>query len=587
MILNNTLKLHLDQYHPVIGDEFNDLSSVVIDNDLQLKAEIERLETAILNVNTSAIANALSINNADAIDTIDNEISLINATIASLSTSYQNIVLNNQESFYNLLKLRVSAIELLLSSDSIDLNELQELVDFIKMNRHTLETLTIASIAGLQTALDGKIDDAQVLTDVPAGALFTDTVYVLPNASDSAIGGVKTGTGLLIDADGKVTIESDSHTHTFSTIIGLSDALDSKVDKEQYTASDILFKLKTVDTNNSGLNSSTVNGHTVETDVPVNALFTDTVYVLPVAGTELGGVKNGTDFGINAVGEIIFAKDISIDSIENLREELDAKVDDSQVLTDVPAGALFTDTVYTLPTGALDVIGGVRSGLDIDIDPNGYVSVNNNSHRHLIGNIENLQDVLDSKVDDTQVLTDVPVNALFTDTFRPISNSNTSLDEDISLSLKGANDLNDKIIVAQQSADDAMVEALNHTVILDVLDSTSLTAAPSANIIRELNNHVVTNTTLISELAESFKAVNGYVEIDGIIIQWGSVSVVNDEVKSINYPIAFPVDCQSVSIDSLGSNITGFFNVESKSKNKFTIKSNSIVSELMWFAIGY
>jgi hypothetical protein len=36
-------------------------------------------------------------------------------------------------------------------------------------------THTIANVTGLQTALDGKVDDSQVLTNVPSGALFTDT----------------------------------------------------------------------------------------------------------------------------------------------------------------------------------------------------------------------------------------------------------------------------------------------------------------------------------------------------------------------------------------------------------------------------
>ena len=35
----------------------------------------------------------------------------------------------------------------------------------------------IDDIDGLQTALDGKVDDPQVLTDVPLNALFTDTTY--------------------------------------------------------------------------------------------------------------------------------------------------------------------------------------------------------------------------------------------------------------------------------------------------------------------------------------------------------------------------------------------------------------------------
>ena len=38
-------------------------------------------------------------------------------------------------------------------------------------------TITISNVSGLQTSLDGKVDDSQVLTNVPAGAVFTDTTY--------------------------------------------------------------------------------------------------------------------------------------------------------------------------------------------------------------------------------------------------------------------------------------------------------------------------------------------------------------------------------------------------------------------------
>ena len=75
-----------------------------------------------------------------------------------------------------------------------------------------------------------------------------------------------------------------------------------------------------------------------------------------------------------------------IANVDGLQGELDAKVDDSQVLTDVPAGALFTDTVYTHPAA------------------------------HAISFITGLQAALNGKVDDSQVLTDVPAGALFTDT---------------------------------------------------------------------------------------------------------------------------------------------------------------------------
>jgi len=65
---------------------------------------------------------------------------------------------------------------------------------------------------------------------------------------------------------------------------------------------------------------------------------------------------------------------------------LAGKVDDGQVLTDVPASAVFTDTVYTHPAN------------------------------HAISVTTGLQTALDAKVDDGQVLTDVPASAVFTDT---------------------------------------------------------------------------------------------------------------------------------------------------------------------------
>ena len=44
---------------------------------------------------------------------------------------------------------------------------------------------------------------------------------------------------------------------------------------------------------------------------------------------------------------------IPISKVTNLQSSLDGKVDDSQVLTNVPAGAVFTDTVYSIGDGGL------------------------------------------------------------------------------------------------------------------------------------------------------------------------------------------------------------------------------------------
>lgn len=61
----------------------------------------------------------------------------------------------------------------------------------------------ISFVTGLQTALDGKVDDSQVLTNVPSGALFTDTTYSVgnggltqqnfTNADHTKLNGIATG----------------------------------------------------------------------------------------------------------------------------------------------------------------------------------------------------------------------------------------------------------------------------------------------------------------------------------------------------------------------------------------------------------
>ena len=74
---------------------------------------------------------------------------------------------------------------------------------------------------------------------------------------------------------------------------------------------------------------------------------------------------------------------------------LDGKVDDSQVLTDVPLNALFTDTDTVYDDTAIQA--------EVDL----------NTAKYTTSQVDTL---LNAKVDDSQVLTDVPSGAIFTDT---------------------------------------------------------------------------------------------------------------------------------------------------------------------------
>jgi len=75
-----------------------------------------------------------------------------------------------------LLKSYIDAINEILTSDDTSLDELQEIVDYIKQNKEILETLAISNIAGLQTALD----QLQTNIDLKQDKLNTDgTIEIL------------------------------------------------------------------------------------------------------------------------------------------------------------------------------------------------------------------------------------------------------------------------------------------------------------------------------------------------------------------------------------------------------------------------
>ena len=54
-------------------------------------------------------------------------------------------------------------------------------------------------------------------------------------------------------------------------------------------------------------------------------------------------------------------------------------------------------TSYTLPVATSSALGGVKSGTDITVDSSGNVSVNDDSHNHVISNVDGLQSALDGK----------------------------------------------------------------------------------------------------------------------------------------------------------------------------------------------
>lgn len=125
--------------------------------------------------------------------------------------------------------------------------------------------------------------------DVPANAVFTDTKY-----NDTAVKAHIVDTNVHITADERTKWNAKSDfSGSYSDLSNAPTSLPA-----------------------NGGNADTVNGHTVEIDVPSGAVFTDTVYD---------------------------DKDIS-DRVTDLETDLGGH----SVKSDVPANAVFTDTTYSL-----------------------------------------------------------------------------------------------------------------------------------------------------------------------------------------------------------------------------------------------
>ena len=90
-----------------------------------------------------------------------------------------------------------------------------------------------------------------------------------------------------------------------------------------------------------GGNADTVGGHTVGTDVPENAVFTDTTYAAATADT-LGLVKSGGDVAVEEDGTMTVqdnSHDHTIDNIDGLQESLDGKVANTRTVNGKPLSA--------------------------------------------------------------------------------------------------------------------------------------------------------------------------------------------------------------------------------------------------------
>ena len=166
-------------------------------------------------------------------------------------------------------------------------------------HKHTAVEVGADSIGSAETALNDakKYTDGKI-ADIINGAPSTlDTLSEIATAMDEN----KSVVDALDKAIGTKANKADIPTK-ISELENDSNFLTEHQDLSSYAKTeDIPTELPA-----NGGNADTVNNHTVNTDVPSDAVFTDTVYTLPIATTEiLGGVMpDGTTITVDGNGVI-------------------------------------------------------------------------------------------------------------------------------------------------------------------------------------------------------------------------------------------------------------------------------------------
>lgn len=210
-----------------------------------------------------------------------------------------------------------------------------------------------------------------VNSDVPADAKFTDTVYSLPIASSSTLGGVKIGSGLTVAEDGTISAAAEYTLPTASSTTkggikvgsGLTMSSETLNHSNNITAKTAYGSTSTTASANGG--SITV------TDIKYDAQghitgSTDRTITLSQTTYTLAGLMGSTAKG-SATQPVYWNGSAWTNTTYTLGKS-------------VPTDAKFTDTVYSLPAATATTLGGIIAGEGLSITTDGKLSVSKVPH---------------------------------------------------------------------------------------------------------------------------------------------------------------------------------------------------------------
>ena len=205
----------------------NDKQAVSLDKQtvLNAKTDVETIRDS-LQASVNDIANKVNISDVQ---------DLLNSTDPTKPLSA------NQG---RILKGFIDNINTVLNSDDATLDELQEIVNFIKQNKSTLDTLGISNIAGLQSALDSKVDASEIESLINIDLKISSLLFDKPSKGPLFV--KVSPSSIKIPAGLKLTVGAESFKLVSDLTLSLENNLDTGVKREGtdyfvYAKSDATF----------------------------------------------------------------------------------------------------------------------------------------------------------------------------------------------------------------------------------------------------------------------------------------------------------------------------------------------------------
>lgn len=275
----------------------------------------------------------------------------------------------------------------------------------------------MATEKNLNNLIINKVENQAVYDYMKINNLINaDELYFISGADDNA---TETESGLM-SAEDKIKLDGiqeganktvvDTALSSTSTNPVQNKVINTKFNTIQSNIDNKVPTSRTVNgkalTGNITLSASDVGALPSSTVIPsIDGLATET-YV----NNKVAGLVDSAPSTLDTLNELAAALGDDPNFATTIATQIGGKVDkvngkglstndyttaEKQKLANIANGA----NNYTLPVATSSILGGIKSGTDITIDASGNVSINDDSHNHIISNVDGLQSALDGKSD--------------------------------------------------------------------------------------------------------------------------------------------------------------------------------------------